>query len=173
MAKNEAVSREGNEEIEEAQQLDPPGRRSQIACECALKTCGRLVTITVDEYRQVRSNFVSELNSSAPHPAHRYTPGSFVEAYAPVNGRSVPCCGARRTARASGAEATHLPSTVSSYGHASGSPISCLVVTFASRRRRRPLRMRSQSCPGSSDRICDEGSLGRGLEDDLVRPHGR
>jgi hypothetical protein len=41
MAKNEAASRESNEEIEEAHQLDPPGRRFQIACECALN-CGRV-----------------------------------------------------------------------------------------------------------------------------------
>ena len=54
MAKNEAASREINEEIEEAHQLDPPGRRFQIACECALQTCGRVITITVDEYRHVR-----------------------------------------------------------------------------------------------------------------------
>jgi hypothetical protein len=54
MAKNEAASREINDQIEEAHQLDPPGRRFQIACECALKTCGRAITITVDEYRHVR-----------------------------------------------------------------------------------------------------------------------
>ena len=41
MAKNEAASREINDQVEEAHQLDPPGRRFQIACECALKTCGR------------------------------------------------------------------------------------------------------------------------------------
>jgi len=35
-------------------QPDPPGRRFQIACECALETCGRVITITVDGYRHVR-----------------------------------------------------------------------------------------------------------------------
>ena len=54
MAKNEAASREINDQVEEAHQLDPPGRRFQIACECALKTCGRAITISVDEYRHVR-----------------------------------------------------------------------------------------------------------------------
>jgi len=54
MVKNEAASREINDEVEEAHQLDPSGRRFQIACECALKTCGRVITITVDEYRHVR-----------------------------------------------------------------------------------------------------------------------
>jgi hypothetical protein len=54
MAKNEAASREPNEETEEAYQTDPPGRRIQISCECALKDCARVISITMDEYRQVR-----------------------------------------------------------------------------------------------------------------------
>ena len=54
MAKNEAASREINDQVEEAHQLDPPGRRFQIACECALKICGRAITISVDEYRHFR-----------------------------------------------------------------------------------------------------------------------
>ena len=54
MAKNEAASRETNEQAERAHEVDPPGRRIQISCECALKTCGRVISITVDEYRLVR-----------------------------------------------------------------------------------------------------------------------
>ena len=54
MAKNEAASRETNEEVERAHEVDPPGRRTQISCECALSNCGRVITITVDEYRHVR-----------------------------------------------------------------------------------------------------------------------
>jgi hypothetical protein len=54
MAKNEAASRETNEEVERSHEVDPPGRRIQISCECALNTCGRVITITVDEYRHVR-----------------------------------------------------------------------------------------------------------------------
>jgi len=54
MAKNEAASREINEEVERAHQTDPPGMHIQMSCECALKTCGRAITITVDEYRHVR-----------------------------------------------------------------------------------------------------------------------
>ena len=50
MAKNEAASRETNEQAERAHEVDPPGRRIQISCECALKTCGRVISITVDEY---------------------------------------------------------------------------------------------------------------------------
>jgi hypothetical protein len=54
MAKNEAASREINEEVERAHQTDPPGRRIQISCACALKDCSRVITITMEEYRQVR-----------------------------------------------------------------------------------------------------------------------
>ena len=54
MAKNEAASRETNEEVEEAHRVDPPARRIQISCEFALKDCGRVLTITLDEYRHVR-----------------------------------------------------------------------------------------------------------------------
>jgi hypothetical protein len=54
MATNEVASRETNEEVEEAHQVDPPGRRIQISCECALKDCGRVIAISLDEYRHVR-----------------------------------------------------------------------------------------------------------------------
>ena len=56
MALNEAASRETNEEIEQAHQTDPPARRMDIACECALKTCGRVIEITMAEYQDVRSD---------------------------------------------------------------------------------------------------------------------
>src|SRR5262249_57824103 len=36
------------------------------------------------------SNFVSELNSSAPPAAHLYTPSSWQSQYSPVNAGSVP-----------------------------------------------------------------------------------
>ena len=53
MAQNEAASREINEEREAAHK-DPPGMRIQIACECALSACGRVIAITLDEYRRLR-----------------------------------------------------------------------------------------------------------------------
>lgn len=56
MALNEAASREINEEIEQAHQEDPPARRMDIACECALKTCDRVLEITMAEYQDVRSD---------------------------------------------------------------------------------------------------------------------
>ena len=56
MALNEAASREINEEVERAHQTDPPARRMDIACECALKTCDRVIEISIAEYQDVRSD---------------------------------------------------------------------------------------------------------------------
>jgi hypothetical protein len=56
MAQNEATSREVNEDVEGMHQVDPPGRRIQIVCECALDGCGRVIAITVTEYQQVRGD---------------------------------------------------------------------------------------------------------------------
>jgi len=56
MALNEAASREINEGIEQAHHGDPPGRRFSITCECALKSCDRLIEITTPEYQEVRSD---------------------------------------------------------------------------------------------------------------------
>jgi hypothetical protein len=56
MARNEAASREINEEIEEAYQGVPPANRLDIVCECALKMCDRSIDITMAEYRMVRSD---------------------------------------------------------------------------------------------------------------------
>ena len=56
MARNEAASREINEEIERAHRDDPPGRRMSIACECALKSCDRVIEITMAEYQEIRSD---------------------------------------------------------------------------------------------------------------------
>ena len=43
---------------------------------------------------------MSDVNSSSPHAAHTYVPGSNVWSYFPVNARSVPFC--RSTAYSSG-----------------------------------------------------------------------
>jgi hypothetical protein len=56
MALNEAASREINEEIEQAHQDDPAGRRMRIGCECALKFCDEVIEITMAEYQDVRSD---------------------------------------------------------------------------------------------------------------------
>ena len=56
MALNEAASREINQEIEQAHRDEPPGRLMTITCECALRSCDRLIEITMAEYQDVRSD---------------------------------------------------------------------------------------------------------------------
>jgi hypothetical protein len=56
MALNEAASREINEEIEQAHRDEPPGRLVTITCECALRSCDRVIEITMAEYQDVRSD---------------------------------------------------------------------------------------------------------------------
>src|SRR5215211_3580010 len=54
MAKNEAASREINEEIEDAYEGESSANRIDIVCECARMTCDAAIDITLDEYRHVR-----------------------------------------------------------------------------------------------------------------------
>jgi hypothetical protein len=58
VTKNEATSREINEKIEDAHQDASQGPDAQIrmVCECGQEACDRLVTITLVEYEQVRSD---------------------------------------------------------------------------------------------------------------------
>jgi len=56
MAENEAASREFNEEIEELHHGEPPSKRLDIVCKCALSTCDRTIDITMSEYQLVRSD---------------------------------------------------------------------------------------------------------------------
>jgi hypothetical protein len=56
MAKNEAASREINEEIEEAYRGESGANRIDIVCECARMTCDATIDITLDEYEHVRKD---------------------------------------------------------------------------------------------------------------------
>lgn len=56
MAENEAASREFNEEIDELHHGEPPSKRLDIVCECALSTCDRTIDITMSEYQLVRND---------------------------------------------------------------------------------------------------------------------
>src|ERR1700726_4898630 len=56
------------------------------------------------------SNFVFELNSSAPQAAHVYVPSALVWTYFPVNGRSVPF--RRRMSYCSGVSSARHSSSV-------------------------------------------------------------
>jgi hypothetical protein len=62
MAKNEATSRELNEEIEAAYESEPASNRFDMVCECALEMCDRSIDITMDEYRHVRMDLGSSLS---------------------------------------------------------------------------------------------------------------
>lgn len=53
MARNEAVSREINEDIEQAQPSSAHGS-FRIVCECGRPGCARLIAISVPEYESVR-----------------------------------------------------------------------------------------------------------------------
>src|SRR5947208_6071325 len=70
------------------------------------------------------SNFVSELNSSAPQPAHLNTPWSLVRAYLPVNGASVAC--RRNTAYCSGVNSERHSASVFSIFCMSSGPVVVL-----------------------------------------------
>jgi hypothetical protein len=54
IAKNEAISREINEGIEEAMSSLSPDGYARMVCECGLSDCERLIAISVSEYEDVR-----------------------------------------------------------------------------------------------------------------------
>jgi hypothetical protein len=54
IAKNEAISREINEGIEEAMSSLPPDGYARMVCECGLSDCERLIAISVPEYEDAR-----------------------------------------------------------------------------------------------------------------------
>src|SRR5207245_3952345 len=64
---------------------------------------------------QPESYFVSDSNSSAPHPAQWYVPGSKTWSYSPVNGASVPFPRRTRYCSAS-SSARHCSSVFSIFG---------------------------------------------------------
>ena len=57
LARNEALSRETNEELEFGPKaVSVPGRFMPMVCECGNTSCGLSITITVLEYERVRSD---------------------------------------------------------------------------------------------------------------------
>jgi len=56
IAKNEAVARDINERIERNHETSSPARLIRMVCECGQATCEQLVSITLAEYEQVRSD---------------------------------------------------------------------------------------------------------------------
>jgi hypothetical protein len=56
VARNEATSREINEDLERAHEAAPSGRFVRMVCECGRDACDRMIAITVPEYERVRSD---------------------------------------------------------------------------------------------------------------------
>jgi hypothetical protein len=55
VAKNEATSREMNEQIEQAQPRSPD-EYFRIFCECGHSDCERVIAIAIPEYEEIRSD---------------------------------------------------------------------------------------------------------------------
>jgi|RhiMetdeSRZDD1v2_1073273.scaffolds.fasta_scaffold193128_1 hypothetical protein len=56
IAKNEAVAREINEQIEQTLESLPNGSFMHIVCECGYEKCDRFIAVTMDEYERIRSD---------------------------------------------------------------------------------------------------------------------
>jgi hypothetical protein len=56
VARNESISREINEGLEQAHAESPQGSYPHFVCECGNESCNRLVTMSLSEYEQIRSD---------------------------------------------------------------------------------------------------------------------
>jgi hypothetical protein len=56
VARNEATTRQINEEIEQAHQATPAEGPVRVLCECGHLECDRLIAITIAEYEGVRAD---------------------------------------------------------------------------------------------------------------------
>jgi hypothetical protein len=56
VARNEATTREINEQIEQAQRAAPVEGPVRILCECGREQCDRLIAITIGEYEALRAD---------------------------------------------------------------------------------------------------------------------
>jgi hypothetical protein len=56
VARNEATTREINENIEQAHQAAPTPDHIRIVCECGRLACDRVLAITIAEYESVRAD---------------------------------------------------------------------------------------------------------------------
>ena len=56
VAKNEAVAREINEQIEQASDSRPPSSFVHIVCECGYDTCDLFIAVLKEEYEAVRGD---------------------------------------------------------------------------------------------------------------------
>jgi hypothetical protein len=56
VARNEATTRQINEEIQQAHQAAPREGHARVLCECGHLECDRLIAITIAEYEAVRAD---------------------------------------------------------------------------------------------------------------------
>jgi hypothetical protein len=56
VARNEATTRQINEDIERAHQDEPPSDHIRVLCECGREDCDRVLAITLAEYEALRAD---------------------------------------------------------------------------------------------------------------------
>jgi hypothetical protein len=56
VARNESISREINEELEDAQASAGAPTFLRLVCECGQQQCDRLLALTIPEYEQIRDD---------------------------------------------------------------------------------------------------------------------
>jgi hypothetical protein len=56
VARNESISREINEELEDAQASASPEKLLRLVCECGQQQCDRLLALTTREYEEIRTD---------------------------------------------------------------------------------------------------------------------
>ena len=69
IARNEALSREINEGIEDARPAATPGDNVRMVCECGRPDCSNVIAISIQEYEAVRADprsFVVDHSDVAP-----------------------------------------------------------------------------------------------------------
>lgn len=71
IGRNDALFREANERIAEAAVRYGAEGRVPFICECAEPTCREIVRLTLDEYREVRTNPRHFMNAIGHHVAAR------------------------------------------------------------------------------------------------------
>lgn len=85
IARNDAIFREANEGIGEAAEDFPVATRIPFICECADPSCREIVRLTLDEYKQVRSDPRHFVNV----PGHEATAHGWVEVVARTDGHVI------------------------------------------------------------------------------------
>lgn len=84
IARNDAIFREANEGIGEAAEEHQFATRIPFICECADPSCREIIRLTLDEYKQLRSDPRHFVNV----PGHEATAHGWVEVVARTDGHA-------------------------------------------------------------------------------------